>query len=442
MPICRTLSLAAVGLLIAGALALAEDSSAASQEHPSLTAPVGDFIHDSILKPTAPFELVPGKDPNAWGFVLEPYAWAMGLQGEIGAKGFPPVNIGFSNRTILQHLNWGVFARGEIRKGRWGVLADGYYADLSSSASLENRLYSNASLGLQQSLASLALAYRIIDDRRGFLDLYAGVRYNFLGTQVDASLNNSRINQIGDNVTNRLADGLDSRLDAAIKSAVDKYSSQIASTIESAVDKFSSQVASAESEAVGLIKQRISESDIRRLLIQDRDIRDLVRDGYIKRNLVDGAVRSAFDEYVRATARAKVAAARAAADASLEADAASLEADAAKAKKKLSNAIANRIEKVTPTHAAANQWWFDPIIGLRGQINITRWLFLAIQGDTGGFSLGSSMAWNAQSTIGVNFTRNVFAEIGYRYMYVDYTNDGFLYQMNSYGLFTGVGVKF
>jgi hypothetical protein len=47
---------------------------------------------------------------------------------------------------------------------------------------------------------------------------------------------------------------------------------------------------------------------------------------------------------------------------------------------------------------------------------------------------GSQIAWNAQATLGVNFTRNIFAEPGYRYMYVDYDKNHFLYQMNSFGL--------
>ncbi len=75
-------------------------------------------------------------------------------------------------------------------------------------------------------------------------------------------------------------------------------------------------------------------------------------------------------------------------------------------------------------------------------MNLTRWLFLAAQGDVGGFGAGSQIAWNVQTTIGVNFTRNIFGEIGYRYMYVDYTNGGFVYDMNSFGLYSGIGVRF
>ena len=100
--------------------------------------------------------------------------------------------------------------------------------------------------------------------------------------------------------------------------------------------------------------------------------------------------------------------------------------------------IAKDIEDSLPTSGSGDTWWFDPIIGLRGQINVTRWLFLAAQGDVGGSGAGSQIVWNVQATIGINITRNIFAELGYRYMYVDYENDNLLYQMNSFGLFSGM----
>jgi hypothetical protein len=64
---------------------------------------------------------------------------------------------------------------------------------------------------------------------------------------------------------------------------------------------------------------------------------------------------------------------------------------------------------------------------LRGQINFTRWLFLALQGDVGGFGAGSQIAWFASGSIGINITRNVFLETGYRYFYMDYVKGGQTY---------------
>jgi len=79
---------------------------------------------------------------------------------------------------------------------------------------------------------------------------------------------------------------------------------------------------------------------------------------------------------------------------------------------------------------------------VRGQVNLTRWLFLAVKCDVGGFYAGSRIAWNLNGSIGVNFTRNIFAELGYRYYYLDYDNAGLLYKTAEKGIFSGIGVKF
>ncbi len=382
----------------------------------SFLDPIGDFIHDDILHPVAPFELVPGKDANGWSFSLEPYVWVMGLSGNLGIKGLPPASMSFNSRTVLQSLDWGIFARGEVRKGRWGLLADGYYAALSNTLDFQNKLYDSADIAVQQSIVSLALAYRIVDDSRGYLDIYAGARYNYLGTQASASLNDSRINDIGNNVADAISARVDTQIDSVIQSVLAKA------------------LAEAQSEVAQVVGERVTSRIVKGEMMGDGDLRRLVRSQVLRGSLTGGDVGKALAEYIQAAAKAQVAAAKGAIDPKLE-------ATAAAAKKKLGKAIASRIEDVTPTYGAADQWWFDPIIGLRGQVNFTRWLFLAAQGDVGGFGAGSQIAWNVQATLGVNFTRNVFAEIGYRYMYVDYTNGGFLYQMNSYGLYSGIGVK-
>jgi hypothetical protein len=65
-----------------------------------------------------------------------------------------------------------------------------------------------------------------------------------------------------------------------------------------------------------------------------------------------------------------------------------------------------------------------------------------LQGDVGGFTAGSQIAWLATGTLGVNFTRNIFAEAGYRYFYMDYTSGAFSYKAAEAGPFMGFGVKF
>lgn len=84
----------------------------------------------------------------------------------------------------------------------------------------------------------------------------------------------------------------------------------------------------------------------------------------------------------------------------------------------------------------------DPLIGLRGQWNITAESFLAAKGNVGGFGVSSDLASTLQGTIGYQFTPNVSPEIGYRYLYTDYTDGGFKYDVAQAGLYTGLNIKF
>ncbi len=153
------------------------------------------------------------------------------------------------------------------------------------SGNLTNRIYDSVSLGLQQSLVSLALAYRVVDDRRGFLDIYAGVRYNFLGLQADASLNDSRIDQIG----TAAADAIASRIQQSIQAKLSTIKIPSASNIES------------------LAQTRLKNRVVEEIVARDPDLRRLILAGTIKRNITQGRVVEAMNTYVRAEAQALAA---------------------------------------------------------------------------------------------------------------------------------------
>ena len=357
----------------------------AQPKHSFLDA-IEEFKWDSVIKPTAPFELVPGKDPNDWQFVIEPYVWAMGIEGKTGVGSLPAMDVNVDAIKVLKHLDWAIFSKGEIRKGRWGILADGYYAALSGSGELGSVLYKNGTLQMQQGLASLSLAYRIIDDRRGFLDVYAGARYNYLGVQIDATVDSNGVNSLTSGMTSRIAQGIDTQVSNLLASNPGIAAADLARL---ATDALTAKTLEKIANTPDPIREALKASELRQIL---------------------NASSGAFANYIAA-------------------------------KKKLDSQLSNDIQNALPTHGAGDQWWIDPIIGLRGQINITHWLFLAAQGDVGGFGAGSQITWNTQATVGFNITRNIFAELGYRYMYVDYNKNNFLYQMNQFGLFSSVGVK-
>ena len=153
-------------------------------------------------------------------------------------------------------------------------------------------------------------------------------------------------------------------------------------------------------------------------------------------------MRGEFRAFVDAVLDERLAQERARLDAAEANEVTKAKARVAQAEKRLSKALSQELENRLPTSRSGDQWWVDPIIGLRTQINFTRWLFLALQGDVGGFGAGSEIAWFASGSIGVNFTRNLFAEMGYRYFYMDYVKNGLIYDAAQSGLFMGVGVKF
>jgi hypothetical protein len=384
----RTLSLPIAGLVIATSTGWSETGRAAMEKPPCFLAPAGDFVRDSILEPKQPFELVPGKSPNDWGLVIQPYLWVTALHGTTGVGSLPTMDVSASGKSILQHLDWGVMGMAEIRKGRWGLMADGFYADLSSSGELGGTLYDSVSMSLQQAFFSLALAYRVIDDRRGFLDLYAGARYNYLGLQFDLEKSSTGIA--------RLSKGL---------------AGDVVGTVESTVAK----------ALVGDVEAGASR------VLDDRLKRDLV--GKHSQRKFESS-RRALARYVKAEAVAQADMTKASRDL----------ADAAK--RDFADALEKDLESALPGSGSGSRSWVDPLVGLRAQVNLTRWLYVKTQGDVGGFGAGSQLTWNALAALGFNFTRNVYAELGYRYMYVDYDQDNFLFQVNQYGPYASLGFEF
>jgi len=86
--------------------------------------------------------------------------------------------------------------------------------------------------------------------------------------------------------------------------------------------------------------------------------------------------------------------------------------------------------------------WVDPFIGARVQHSLNdRWTVVGYA-DVGGFGVGSKLSWQAIAGINYDFTKTVSGKFGYRYISVDYDKSGFLYDMDTYGLYAGVGFRF
>lgn len=111
-----------------------------------------------------------------WHWKANLYGWAESLDGNVTIRGrYVPVDIGFDD--ILENLDFAIMGSAEVSYGRWGLLADMSYAELSGS-SYGRRSVVN--VGLDQFIGNFALAYEIFGEGNSHLDLYAGARVNSL----------------------------------------------------------------------------------------------------------------------------------------------------------------------------------------------------------------------------------------------------------------------
>jgi hypothetical protein len=86
--------------------------------------------------------------------------------------------------------------------------------------------------------------------------------------------------------------------------------------------------------------------------------------------------------------------------------------------------------------------WADPVIGLSAQWRVTdRWFVNAIA-DIGGFGVGSEFTAQGFASVGYKWTESLSTAVGYRAIYTDYRDGGFLYRTTQHGLFSSIGYHF
>lgn len=92
--------------------------------------------------------------------------------------------------------------------------------------------------------------------------------------------------------------------------------------------------------------------------------------------------------------------------------------------------------------ASDGDTWVDPLIGAKGRFNLTQNLFVSGWGMVGGFGAASDVMWDVWGGLGYEFTDRVSAVAGYRATGVDYSNDGFLYDVVQQGPVLGAVFRF
>ena len=350
-------------------------------------------------------------ESEPWQFTIAAPGWMAGLDGTIGVRGVNAnIDVGFDQ--ILQHLDMIFAMRAEAQKGPFGIYGELIYIGLSDNAQI-NGLINNIHEQVDEYLVDGALSWRLINQPRGSLDLAAGTHYTNIYERLELHSDPVAIQQASIRFVNNIADDLRSRLDQdisnsefleALKSTI---KADIINRIGNALDRHENRPDIPIGPLGGRIREEVAQRvehfiELKKAELQAR-IDALVERGLDRRAAVDRVVNEA--------------------------------------KARIANQLAVRLNKRLSQTLSRTDYWFDPYLGLRGRYNFNKVFYTAVRGEIGG-GVAPDLMWEVEGVIGINLTRNIFTEVGYRALAVDYDNDGLLFDTTMHGPQITTGITF
>ena len=346
-----------------------------------------------------------------WQFTIAAPGWMAGLDGTVGVRGVnADIDVGFDQ--ILQHLDMIFAMRAEAQKGPFGIYGEVIYIGLSDNAQI-NRLINNINAEVNQTLVDGALSWRLINQPRGSLDLVAGTHYTNIYERLELHSDPVAIQQASQRFVNNIADDLRSRLDQdisnseflqALKSTI---KADIINRIGNALERHENRPDIPIGPLGGRIREEIAQRVEQFIEVKKAELRArvdaLVERGIERREAVQRVVNSA--------------------------------------KARIANQLAVRLNKRLSQTLSRDDYWFDPYGGLRARYNFNKTFYTAVRGEVGG-GVASDLMWEVEGVVGINLTRSIFTEIGYRALAVDYDNDGLLFDTTMHGPQITTGITF
>lgn len=364
----------------------------------SLALGLTAFAGDNDNKTVAPTPLEDG-----WKFSLSLPGWIPWLEGDTGING-QVGHVDLGPDTLVPKIDMIVDVRGEARKGRLGILGEFLYMSLSDGIGT-NTAVKKIDVQIDQTMADLGLAWRLVEGPRGYLDLVGGVRYTNLFQQLVTQTDSERI----DERSAALVDALGARIATALSES--QIRELIAAKLSSAVD--APELDHPSTLPVAPLGGRLGER-----------LRERIQP------IID-ARKAELAAAVKARAQAVTEAARAAAQQRVNS-----------IKKDLTKKIAHAVDSTLDTRVARTDDWWDPYVGLRGRYNINEKFYLTAKGDIGGFGVGCKLTWTAEAALGWQLSEHIFSEVGYRAFAQDYEDNGLTYDMITHGPQVTLGVIF
>jgi len=288
------------------------------------------------------------------------------------------VDVDVAPSTTLKYLNFTTSFCAEAHKGPLGFATDFLYLDDRAGVSTPG-LVSRLDLRLDEYLTDAEVKWRIIQRPWGWIDVRAGCRYTNLYSRLGLNPNEQAIEAASVQLTNATAAQVQQLLYNDLQGVLDGKDPVLPIPPLGAEEK-----------------QKLLEAIL--AAKNDPELAAALQSG----------VQARIDQ-AKANVQARI------------------------------NAI---LTQGLSTVFSLTEQWFDPYIGLACRYNFYKAFYFTAKADAGGFGVGSRFTWQGYGALGCQITRRVYAEAGYRYLYVDYRHAGFVFDAETKGAQITVGVAF
>lgn len=109
----------------------------------------------------------------------------------------------------------------------------------------------------------------------------------------------------------------------------------------------------------------------------------------------------------------------------------------------LSGTLHSRFPAIRPDiDESGSVSWVDPVLGVDTTVQLYKPLSLHMVSDVGGFGVGSHITYQFYGAPRLQIARNFYSELGYRYLYTNYSENGTVYNVAMKGPQITFGLNF
>jgi hypothetical protein len=378
----------------------------------ALTVPVRAGTLDLQPKEAAPPTIT---QSEPWEFTIAVPGLMPSINGTIGVRG-RNANIDIGLDQILQHLDMMFAMRAEARKGPFAIYAEVFYVGLSDDTQVGG-LINNVHETVNPYIVDWGLSWRLINQPSWFVEFAAGSHYTNVYEQLELHSDSPLIQQTSQRFVTNIGDDLIARLNNDISHSqfITQLKATIESDITSQIDRHNSLDRHQRKPRIpiGPLGGRIEE-DVARVVQDFIQAKETVLRARIDALQLRGAARRAAVRRIVSQTETRIA-----------------------------NQLMITLNTKLSQTISRDDGWFDPYVGLHTRYNFNKTFYTAVRGEVGGFGVGADLMWQVEGVLGINVTRNIFSEIGYRALAADFEKgNDFTFDLVLHGPQITTGIKF